>query len=56
MTDEEIVKLAEKTADIEEKYNNLKELQEIVDEQAAPFIEDESMYDPPLSDIEDYYA
>ena len=56
LTDEEIIKLTEKTADIEEKYNNLKELQEIVDEQAAPFIEDESMYDPPLTDIEDYYA
>ena len=56
LTDEEIVKLAEKTADIEEKYNNLKELQEIVDEQAAPFIEDDSMYDHPLTDIEDYYA
>ena len=47
---------AEKTAEVEEKYNNLKELQEIVDEQAAPFIEDESMYDPPLTELEDYYA
>ena len=56
LTEEEIVKLAEKAAEIEEQYNNLKELQEIVNEQADPFIEDESMYDPPLTDLEDYYA
>ena len=38
--------------EIEDKYNQLKYLQSIIDEQAAPFIEE--LYDPSLSEIDEY--
>ena len=54
--EEDEARLTEEELQILDKYNKLKELQDIVNEQAEPFIDDESMYDPPLTDLEDYYA